>query len=122
MKFRSRNGKGFQLVTPEELARESIDFEVAFRRDPAGLCLAVGAALNEILRGDPMMNGWQWGIDWSNLPGAISVSVSGTANATAEWDCPAFFAATSVATYEEVDDAAKRLAERIRRALEGWRR
>ena len=110
--------KGFHIGPVDD----QIDFEVAFRRDPAGLCQAVGAALNEQLRGDPLMEGWQWGLDWHNLPGAISVSVSGTAQATDAWDCPAFFAATSVATYEEVDDAAGRLKERIQRCLKGWRR
>ena len=101
---------------------DQIDFDVAFRRDPVGLMQSVGHALNELLAGDPYMNGWQWSLDWSNLPGAISVSVSGTACAAEEWDCPAFFAATSVATYEEVDDAAKRLQERIHRALDAWKR
>lgn len=94
--------------------------EVAFRRDPDGLCRAVGRVLNELLAGDPYMSGWRWSIDWHNLPGAISVSVSGTANEALEWGCPAFFAATSIATYEEVDDAAKRLQERIHKALDAW--
>jgi len=105
--------KGFHLVTEQELARESIDFDVAFRRDPDGLCRAVGASLNEMLRGDPLMNGWEWGLEWQNLPGAISVSVSGTNQGQVN----AFFAATSVAEYNEVDDAAKRLAYRIRRYI-----
>lgn len=114
--------KGWHLVSEHELAQESIDFDVAFRRDPVGLCQSVGAALNERLRNDPRMNGWKWALDWHNLPGAISVSVSGTAEANQEWDCPVFFAATSVATYEEVDAAAERLQRRILRAMEGWRR
>lgn len=114
--------RGWHVVSEGDLIRDEIDFEVAFRRDPVGLCQAVGSALNELLRGDPLMHGWRWDIDWHNLPGAISVSVSGTANATGEWDCPAFFAATSVATYEEVDAAAQRLRERIQRCLHGWHR
>ena len=105
--------KGFHLASEQEIAHEHIDFDVAFRRDPDGLCRAVGAALNEMLRGDPIMKGWEWGLDWHNLPGAISVSVSGTNRGQVD----AFFAATSVATYEEVDDAAKRLLHRIIRYL-----
>ena len=63
------------------------------------------------------MKGWEWGLDWSNLPGAISVMVSGLACNPREVQCPTFVAATSVATYEEVDDAAERLMERIVRYL-----
>jgi hypothetical protein len=114
--------KGFHLASEQELIGEHFDLEVAFRRDPIGLCQSVGAALNERLRDDPRMNGWKWALDWHNLPGAISVSVSGTAEGIEEWDCPVFFAATSVATYEEVDAAAERLQQRILRAMEGWRR
>ena len=91
----------------------NFDFDVAFRRDPDGLCRAVGATLNEILRGDPLMQGWEWGLEWANLPRAITVMVSGTNKGEAN----AFFAATSVAQYEEVDDAAERLAHRIRRYI-----
>jgi hypothetical protein len=105
--------KGWHLVSTEELVHEHIDVDVAFRRDPDGLCRAVGAALNEMLRDDPIMNGWEWGLDWHNLPGAISVSVAGSNNKLLD----GFFAATSVADYNEVDDAAKRLVERIRRCL-----
>jgi hypothetical protein len=107
--------KGFYVATEQEIIRDHIDLEVAFRRDPNGLCQAVGAALNEILRDDPIMKGWEWGLDWHNLPGAISVSVSGTNRGQID----AFFAATSVAEYNEVDEAAKRLAHRIRRCLGG---
>jgi hypothetical protein len=112
--------RGWHLASEQELIDDHVDFDVAFRRDPVGLCQAVGAALNELLMTDPYMNGWQWALDWSNLPGAISVAVTGTACAAEEWDCPAFFAATSVATYEEVDAAAQRLQERIHRTLEAW--
>lgn len=108
--------KGWHLAPLDD----QVDFEVAFRRDPDGLCRAVGKVLNELLAGDPYMNGWQWHLSWHNLPGAISVSVSGTACAAEEWDCPAFFAATSVATYEEVDAAAMRLRNRIHHTLDGW--
>lgn len=111
--------RGWHLAPEGDL---DVDLEVAFRRDPEGLCHAVGKVLNELLAGDPYMKGWRWGIDWHNLPGAISVSVSGTACGTDAWDCPAFFAATSVARYEEVEDAAKRLQERIQRCLRGWKR
>ena len=106
--------KGFHLATEQEIVRDHFDLDVAFRRDPDGLCRAVGASLNELLRNDPIMNGWEWGLDWHNLPGAISVSVSGTNQGQVD----AFFAATSVAEYNEVDDAAKRLAHRIRRGLQ----
>ena len=105
--------KGFHLVSEQELAHDHIDLDVAFRRDPDGLCRAVGVALNDLLRGDELMHGWEWGMDWHNLPGAISVSVSGTNRGQVD----AFFAATSVATYEEVDDAAWRLAYRVRRYI-----
>ena len=114
--------RGWHFVSEGDLVHDHIDLEVAFRRDPEGLCRAVGKALNELLAGNPYMNGWQWGIDWHNLPGAISVSVSGTACGADAWDCPAFFAATSIATYEEVEDAAQRLKERIERCLRGWKR
>jgi hypothetical protein len=107
--------KGWHFVSEQELIHDHLDLEVAFRRDPNGLCQAVGAALNEILRDDPIMHGWEWGLDWHNLPGAISVSVSGTNRGQID----AFFAATSVAEYNEVDDAANRLAHRIRRTLGG---
>lgn len=112
--------RGWHFLTSKELADESIDFEVAFRRDPDGLCRAVTKALNDLLLTDSNMNGWEWTVDWSNLPGAISVQVLGTAMQPGEWDCPQFFAATSVATYAEVDDAAKRLQERIQRTLKAW--
>ena len=112
--------KGFHFATEEEIVRDHFDLEVAFRRDPGGLCSSVGRALNELLAGDPYMNGWQWNIDWQNLPGAIQVIVSGTACAAEEWQCPAFVAATSVATYEEVDKAAERLQERIHKTLDAW--
>jgi hypothetical protein len=59
------------------------------------------------------MEGWEWSLDWHNLPGAISVSVSGANKHTVD----GFFAATSVAEYNEVDDAARRLAHRVRRYL-----
>jgi hypothetical protein len=105
--------RGFHLATERELVHDHFDLEVAFRRDPEGLCQAVGAALNEILRNDPLMHGWEWGLDWHNLPGAISVSVSGTNQGQVD----AFFAATSVCEYNEVDAAAERLAHRIRRYI-----
>jgi hypothetical protein len=105
--------KGFHLASEQEIVRDHINFDVAFRRDPDGLCRAVGAALNEMLRDDPMMQGWEWGLDWHNLPGAISVSVSGTNKGQID----AFFAATSVADYNEVDAAAERLAHRVRRYI-----
>jgi prophage tail gpP-like protein len=114
--------RGFHLVSSDELLGDHFDLEAAFRRDPDGLCHAVGKSLNELLAGDPYMTGWRWSIDWHNLPGAISVSVSGTACGIDDWDCPAFFAATSVAAYEEVDAAALRLKERILKALRGWKR
>ena len=115
--------RGWHLASEQEIIADHIDFDVAYRRDPVGLCQAVGAALNEMFRNDPsLIKGWSWSIDWHNLPGAISVSVSGTAGDREAWDCPAFFAATSCATYEEVDEAAKRLLHRIRRALESWQR
>jgi len=101
---------------------EDIDFEVDFRRDPDGLCQAVGKALNDRLLMDPHMNGWQWSLSWSHLPGAIAIEVAGTALNREAWNCPTFFAATSIATYEEVDQAAERLQERIQRALDGWKR
>jgi hypothetical protein len=106
--------KGFHFASEQEIVRDHFDLDVAFRRDPDGLCRAVAFSLNEILRNDPLMKGWEWGLDWHNLPGAISVSVSGTKGKGID----AFFAATSVATYEEVDDAANRLAHRIRRWLQ----
>jgi len=109
--------KGFHLATEQEIVRDHFDLDVAFRRDPLGLCQAVGAALNEMLRGDPIMEGWEWSLDWHNLPGAISVSVAGTNKG----ELDAFFAATSVAEYNEVDDAAGRLAHRVRRYLRGMR-
>ena len=109
--------RGFHLATDQELIRDHFDLDVAFRRDPDGLCRAVGAALNDMLRDDPIMHGWEWGLDWHNLPGAISVSVSGTNKRQVD----AFFAATSVAEYNEVDDAAERLAERVRRYLSGMK-
>lgn len=112
--------KGFHLASEQEIARDHIDFDVAFRRDPDGLCRAVGAALNEMLRDDPLMKGWEWGLDWSNLPGAISVMVTGMARKREKVQCPTFFAATSVADYNEVDTAAGRLKERIIRTLAGW--
>jgi hypothetical protein len=105
--------KGWHLASEQELVHDHIDFDVAFRRDPDGLCRAVGASLNEILRNDPLMDHWEWGLDWHNLPGAISVSVAGTNKKSVD----GFFAATSVAQFEEVDDAAQRLAHRIRRYL-----
>lgn len=111
--------RGWHFVSDGDLLKE-VDMEIAFRRDPDGLCRAVGRVLNELLAGDPYMSGWRWSIDWHNLPGAISVSVSGTANDAIEWGCPAFFAATSVCDYNEVDDAAKRLRDRIHRALDAW--
>lgn len=114
--------KGFHFATEQEIVHEHFDLDVAFRRDPDGLCRMVGKELNALLAGDPYMNGWQWHIDWSNLPGAISIQVLGTACAAEEWDCPEFFAATSVATYEEVDEAAKRLRDRIHRTLDAWKR
>lgn len=107
--------RGWHLASEGELIRDHIDFDVAFRRDPNGLCQAVGAALNEMLRGDPIMDGWEWALDWHNLPGAISVSVAGTNKGKID----GFFAATSVADYNEVDDAAQRLSERIHRYLGG---
>ena len=117
MRFRR---KGFHLATEQEIINDHFDPDVAFRRDPEHLCRMVGKALNDLLITDPHMNGWQWQINWSNLPGAISIQVLGTACAAEEWQCPEFFAATSVATYEEVDDAAKRLQQRIQRTLEAW--
>jgi hypothetical protein len=107
--------KGFHLATEQEIVHDHFDVDVAFRRDPDGLCQAVGAALNDLLRDDPIMHGWEWGLDWHNLPGAISVSVAGTNRGSVD----GFFAATSVAEYNEVDDAAQRLAHRIRRYLTG---
>jgi hypothetical protein len=103
--------------------RDHRSYEVtpAFERDPDGLCRMVGKELNALLAGDPCMNGWQWQLDWSNLPGAIQVQVTGTACAAEEWQCPAFVAATSVATYEEVSGAAQRLRERIHRTLDIWK-
>jgi len=113
--------KGFHLATEQEIISDHFDLDVAFRRDPDGLCRAVGKALNDLLMTDPHMNGWQWHLDWSNLPGAISVQVFGTACAAEAWECPEFWAATSVATYEEVDKAAERLQERIHRTLDAWK-
>lgn len=112
--------KGWHVVTTEEILQQH-NLDLPFRNDPDGLCRAVGKELNSMLAGDPYMNGWQWAIDWHNLPGAISVAVSGTACAAEEWDCPAFFAATSVATYEEVPEAAKRLRDRIHYTLDAWK-
>ena len=112
--------KGFHLASEQEIARDHIDFDVAFRRDPDGLCRAVGAALNEILRDDPLMKGWEWGLDWSNLPGAISVMVTGMAARPEKVQCPTFVAATSVADYNEVDDAAVRLKKTIINTLRAW--
>jgi hypothetical protein len=114
--------KGFHLATEQEIIHDHIDLDVAFRRDPVGLCQAVGAALNEQLRDDPLMKDWDWALDWNNLPGAISVMVTGTARNPESVQCPAFFAATSVAHYNEVDDAADRLRHRIHRTLESWQR
>jgi hypothetical protein len=96
--------------------------EPAFERDPDGLFSMTVKALNEILMTDPYMNGWQWHLEWINLPGAIQIQIAGTACAAEEWQCPAFFAATSIAEYEEVDEAAKRLQERIHEKLEAWHR
>jgi len=109
--------RGLHFATDQELIHDHFDLDVAFRRDPDGLCRAVGASLNELLRNDPLMNGWEWGLDWHNLPGAISVSVSGTNKGQID----AFFAATSVAEYNEVEKAAERLAERVRGYLRGMR-
>jgi hypothetical protein len=113
--------KGFHLASEQEIVRDHIDLEVAFRRDPVGLCQAVGAVLNEMLRDEPLMKGWEWGLDWNNLPGAISVMVSGMACNPSQVQCPTFFAATSVVEYNEVDDAAARLKHRILCTLEGWK-
>jgi hypothetical protein len=110
--------KGWHLVSEQELVHDHIDLDVAFRRDPVGLCQAVGAALNEMLRDQPLMKGWEWGLDWSNLPGAISVMVTGMASHRDQVKCPGFVAATSVADYNEVDAAAQRLKERILRWVE----
>lgn len=110
--------KGFHLASLDD----SIDWEVPFRKDPDGLCRAVTTSLNDLLMMDPEMNGWSWAVDWSALPGAISVAVTGTALDQQAWDCPAFFAATSVATFDEVDEAAKRLQYRIHKALSSWKR
>jgi hypothetical protein len=112
--------KGWHLASEQEIIRDHIDLDVAFRRDPLGLCQAVGAVLNEMLRDEPLMKGWEWGLDWSNLPGAISVMVTGMASNPEKVQCPTFFAATSVADYNEVDDAADRLKHRILRTLQGW--
>jgi len=101
---------------------KSSELAPAFERDPVGLCHSVGKALNDLLITDPYMNGWQWQLDWSNLPGAISVSVAGTACAAEEWQCPAFFARTSVSEYSEVEEAARRLQYRIHRTLEAWKK
>jgi hypothetical protein len=114
--------KGWHLASEQELVYDHFDLEVAFRRDPDGLCRAVAKALNDLLITDPHVNGWQWSIDWTNLPGAISVAVTGTACDQEAFDCPAFFAATSVSTYEEIDAAAARLQERIHRTLAAWTR
>jgi len=114
--------KGFHFASDQEIIRDHFDLDVAFRRDPVGLCQAVGAALNEKLRDDPMMKGWDWALDWNNLPGAISVMVTGTAKNPENVQCPTFFAATSVATYNEVDDAADRLRHRIVRTIGAWQR
>jgi hypothetical protein len=112
------NRKGFHIAPIDD----QIDMEVPFRSDPDGLCRAVATSLNDLLMTDPAMNGWKWAIDWSNLPGAISVCVTGTALDRDAWDCPAFMAATSVATFEDVEAAAIRLQERIHKALSGWQR
>jgi hypothetical protein len=112
--------KGFHLATEQEIVRDHFDLDVAFRRDPVGLCQAVGVALNEQLRDEPLMKGWEWGLDWSNLPGAISVMVSGVARKREKVQCPTFVAATSVAHYDEVDAAAGRLKERIVQTLTAW--
>lgn len=111
--------KGWHLVSGDQLTAE---IDAAYARDPQGLCDTVTKALNDLLIMDPHMNGWRWAVDWHNLPGAISIAVTGTAIDNEAWDCPAFLAATSIATYEEVDAAAKRLQERIQKALNGWKR
>lgn len=112
--------RGWHLASESDLVRDHFDPDVAFRRDPVGLCQAVGASLNEMLRDEPLMKGWEWGLDWINLPGAISVMVTGMAKKREKVQCPTFFAATSVAEYNEVDHAAGRLKERIIRTLAGW--
>lgn len=112
--------KGWHFASEQEIISDHFDLEVAFRRDPNGLCQAVGAALNEQLKDDPIMKDWDWALDWNNLPGAISVMVTGTAKNPEKVQCPAFFAATSVAEYNEVDDAAGRLKTRILRSVWGW--
>lgn len=109
--------RGWHLAPESDL---DFDPDVAFRRDPVGLCQSVAASLNEQLKDEPLMKGWEWGLEWSNLPGAISVMVTGVARKREKVQCPTFFAATSVARYEEVDDAAGRLKERIIRTLAGW--
>lgn len=111
--------RGWHLVSEGDLLKE-VDMEVAFRRDPNGLCQAVGAALNEMLRDEALMKGWEWGLDWSNLPGAISVMVTGLARQREKVQCPTFVAATSVADYNEVDAAANRLKKRILETVTAW--
>lgn len=107
-------GKGFSIVSDRELAERHIDFSVDFRRDPEGLMRAVGEELNLILQHHDFMRRWKFAMRYQNLPGAISILVTGTANPEIRdaLDCPAFFAATSVATADEVREAAGRLAAR----------
>jgi hypothetical protein len=113
--------KGFHWASEQELVHDHFDLDVAFRRDPLGLCQAVGAALNEQLRNEPIMKDWDWALEWTNLPGAISVMVTGTARNPEKVECPGFVAATSVAEYNEVDDAAERLKHRILRFIGAWK-
>jgi hypothetical protein len=103
-------------------SKSASEIAPAFERDPQGLCDSVTKALNDLLITDPHMNGWQWQLDWSNGPGAIFISVAGCACNREEWQCPGFCASTSIAEYNEVDEAAQRLQERIQRTLEAWKR
>lgn len=107
------------VISDRELAERSIDFSVDFRRDPEGLMRAVGEEMNRILQHHDFMRRWTFAMEYQNLPGAISVVVSGTANhgSREAFDCPAFFAATSVATADEVREAAGRLAARAIRFI-----
>lgn len=106
------------VISDRELAERSIDFSVDFRRDPEGLMRAVGEELNRILQHHDFMQRWEFAMEYQNLPGAISVVVSGERTAMLTGDVfPTFFAATSVATADEVREAAGRLAARAIRFI-----